>query len=341
MLSFENDYSEGAHPKILERLIAANMDQYPGYGSDEVCESAKAKISRACDDEDARIFFLVGGTQTNQVVIDAMLAEYEGVMAAETGHVNVHEAGAIEATGHKVLALPSHDGKIDASELDEYLDVFLADDNRDHMVWPGLTYISQPTEYGTLYTKAELEAVADACHRHGIPLFVDGARMGYGLASKANDVGLPDMARIADAFYIGGTKVGALMGEAVVFTHRNMPEHFLTIVKRHGALLAKGFLLGLEFDTLFTDDLYTDIARNANEQADRIRAALIAKGYEMPLVNATNQIFVNLPDERYEELGRRVRLSFWEKSDATHTVVRIATSWATTPEHVDQLIALL
>ena len=341
MLSFENDYSEGAHPKIFERLIAANMDQYSGYGSDEVCEAAKAKIRKACDDKDAQIFFLVGGTQTNQVVIDSMLAEYEGVVAAETGHVNVHEAGAIEATGHKVLTLPSRDGKIDAAELDAYLETFLADGNRDHMVWPGLTYISQPTEYGTMYTKAELEAIADACHRHDIPLFVDGARMGYGLTSRVNDVMLPDLARIADAFYIGGTKVGALMGEAVVFTHRNMPKQFLTIVKRHGALLAKGFLLGLQFDTLFTDDLYTRIARNANEQADRIREALTAKGYEMPLVNATNQIFVNLPNDRYEELSKRVRLSFWEKGDDTHTVVRIATSWATTPEHVDQLIDML
>ncbi|NMN00018.1 amino acid lyase [Bifidobacterium sp. DSM 109958] len=341
MLSFENDYSEGAHPRILARIAAANMDQYPGYGSDEVCESAKARIRGACGDEDAEIFFLVGGTQTNQIVIDAMTAEYEGVVAVETGHVNVHEAGAIEATGRKVLALPAHDGKMDADELDAYCAAFLADANRDHMVWPGIVYVSHPTEYGTLYTKAELEAISDVCRRRGIPLFVDGARLGYGLTARGTDVTLEDLARLADVFYIGGTKVGALMGEAVVFTHRNMPKHFLTIVKRHGALLAKGFLLGLQFDELFTDDLYTRIARNANVQADRIRAALAAGGYEMPLVNATNQIFVTLPNARYAQLSRRVRLSFWERADASHTTVRIATSWATTDEHVDRLVALL
>lgn len=341
MLSFENDYSEGAHPAVFERLMTQNMHQYSGYGSDEACESAKARIRKACDDEDAEIFFLVGGTQTNQVVIDAMTAQYEGVIAAETGHVNVHEAGAIEATGHKVLTVPAHGGKMDARELDAYCRTFFADGNRDHMVWPGIVYISQPTEYGTLYTKAELESIAAVCRGHGIPLFIDGARMGYGLTARGADVTLADIARIADVFYIGGTKVGALMGEAVVFTHRNMPKHFLTIVKRHGALLAKGFLLGLQFDALFTDDLYLRIARNANEQADRIRRVLTAKGYEMPIVNATNQIFVRLTDARYAQLSRRVKLSFWEKSGPNHTVVRIATSWATTPEHVDRLIALL
>ena len=341
MLSFENDYSEGAHPRILARIAAANMDQYPGYGSDAACESAKRRIRAACGDEDAEIFFLVGGTQTNQIVIDAMTAEYEGVVAVRTGHVNVHEAGAIEATGRKVLTLPDHHGKMDAAELDAYCTAFHADGNRDHMVWPGIVYVSHPTEYGTLYTRAQLEAIADVCHRHGIPLFVDGARLGYGLTAAGTDVTLEDMARIADVFYIGGTKVGALMGEAVVFTHRNMPRHFLTIVKRRGALLAKGFLLGLQFDELFTDGLYTRIARNANVQADRIRKALVAEGYDMPLVNATNQIFVTLPNARYERLSHRVRMSFWERADDTHTVVRLATSWATTDEHVDRLIALL
>lgn len=341
MLSFENDYSEGAHPAILERIAQANMDQYPGYGSDEICEMAKAKIRKTCADDDAQIFFLVGGTQTNQVVIDSLLTEVEGVVAVETGHVNVHEAGAIEATGHKVLTLPAHDGKMNADELDAYCATFMADGNRDHMVWPGMVYISHPTEYGTLYSKAELTALHDVCRKYDIPLFVDGARLGYGLTARGTDVALPDLARLADAFYIGGTKVGALMGEAVVFTHGNMPRHFLTIVKRHGALLAKGFLLGLQFDTLFTDDLYTAIARNANAQADRIREALTVKGYDMPLVNTTNQIFVTLTDERYEELSARVRLSFWEKPDAGHTTVRIATSWATTDEHVSEFISLL
>ncbi|KAB8291491.1 threonine aldolase family protein [Bifidobacterium avesanii] len=341
MLSFENDYSEGAHPAILERIAKANMDQYPGYGSDAICESAKAKIREACGDADAEVFFLVGGTQTNQVVIDSMLSEVEGVVAVDTGHVNVHEAGAIEATGHKVLTLPAHDGKMDAGELDAYCAAFMADGNRDHMVWPGMVYVSHPTEYGTLYTKAELGALHAVCGKYGIPLFVDGARLGYGLTARGADVTMADLARLADVFYVGGTKVGALMGEAVVFTHRNMPRHFLTIVKRHGALLAKGFLLGIQFDTLFTDGLYTAIARHANEQADRIREALTAKGYVMPLVNTTNQIFVTLSDERYRELTAKVRLGFWEKPDAEHTTVRIATSWATTDEHVDELIALL
>ena len=334
MLSFENDYSCAATPEIIARLAETAPNQYPGYGTDDVCESAKAKIREACACPDAEIFFLVGGTQTNQVVIDAITPPYAGVVAATTGHVNVHEAGAIEFTGHKVLTLPHHDGKIDADELDEYCATFYADGNYTHMVFPGCVYISQATEYGTLYTLAELEAIRKVCTKYDMPLFIDGARLG-------NDVTIEDIARLADVFYIGGTKVGAMFGEAVVFTHGNMPKHFVTIVKQHGALLAKGWLLGLQFDTLFTDGLYLRIARHANDAADRIRKVLVERGYTLTFDAPTNQIFVTLDNETSERLQRDVRLGFTEKADDTHTVMRICTSWATTPEEVDQLIELL
>ncbi|WP_094664762.1 threonine aldolase family protein [Bifidobacterium tissieri] len=368
MLSFENDYSEGAHPAILQRLIDTNMEQITGYGMDQYCESAKERIREACGCPDASVWFLVGGTQTNMTVIDTITPPYSGVVAAESGHVNVHEAGAIEATGHKVLTLPQHNGKIDAAELRNFCATFYADDNYEHMVFPGSVYVSQCTEYGTLYTKTELEAIADVCHEYGIPLFVDGARLGYALTANGNDVTLRDLARIADVFYIGGTKVGALMGEAVVFPRGNAPAHFLTLVKQHGALLAKGWLLGVQFDTLFspiapasaasdtanssdnsnsnaTDPentiLYTHIARNANVAAERIRAALREKGYRFAFEAPTNQIFVVLDQPTIDRLSEHVRLGFMEKYDDTHSVMRICTSWATTPEHVDQLIALL
>ncbi|MDD6086573.1 MAG: aminotransferase class I/II-fold pyridoxal phosphate-dependent enzyme, partial [Bifidobacterium boum] len=285
--------------------------------------------------------FISGGTQTNQLVIDTMLQPYEGVVAAASGHVNVHEAGAIEATGHKVLTVPQHDGLIDAGELREYCETFYADDNHEHMVFPGMVYISHPTEYGTLYTKAQLEAIAAVCHEYHMPLFIDGARLGYGLVASGTDVTLPDIARIADVFYIGGTKVGALFGEAVVFTKGNMPKHFTAQIKQHGALMAKGWLMGLQFDTLFTDGLYTRIARNADEMADRIREALRAKGYRMVYENTTNQIFVSFDHATVERLEREVRLGFMERYDDDHTVMRICTSWATTAELVDRLIDLL
>ena len=256
------------------------------------------------------MWFLVGGTQTNQTVIDTMLAPYEGVVTVDSGHPNVHEAGAIESTGHKVITLPHHAGKLDAAELDDYCATFYADDNHEHMVFPGLVYISHPTEYGTIYGKAELEAIAETAHRHGMPLFVDGARLGYGLTAAGTDVTLPDLARIADVFYIGGTKVGALFGEAVVFTKGNTPKHFLTQIKQHGALLAKGWLLGLQFGTLT---------------------------FEAP----TNQVFVTLDHPTIERLQAHVRMGFMEKADNEHTVMRLCTSWATTDEQVDQLIALL
>ena len=341
MLSFENDYSRAAHPAVLEAVAEANNHLYSGYGSDELSDQAKAKIREACGQPDADVWFLVGGTQTNQTIIDSITPQYAGVIAASTGHVNVHEAGAIEFTGHKVLTLPHHDGKIDATELDEYCATFYADGNYTHMVFPGCVYISQATEYGTLYTLAELEAIRKVCTKYDMPLFIDGARLGYALTATGNDVTLEDIARIADVFYIGGTKVGAMFGEAVVFTHGNMPKNFVTLVKQHGALLAKGWLLGVQFDTLFTDDLYCRIARHANDAADRIREVLVERGYTLTFDAPTNQIFITLDNATSERLQRNVRLGFMEKADDTHTVMRICTSWATTDEQVEQLIALL
>ena len=261
MLYFLNDYSEGAHEKVLQHLIDTNMEQLPGYGTDHYCEEAKEKIKKACGCEDAEVFLLTGGTQTNQIVIDTMLQPYEGVVASSCGHVNTHEAGAIESTGHKVLTVPHKNGKLDADDLREYVQTFYADASHDHMVFPGMVYISHPSEYGTLYTKNELERLSAVCREFDMPLFLDGARLGYGLMSPKCDITLPELSQLCDVFYIGGTKVGALFGEAAVFTKHNMPRYFSTIAKQHGALLAKGRLLGLQFDTLFTDDLYFRISK--------------------------------------------------------------------------------
>ena len=263
------------------------------------------------------------------------------MIAADTGHISVHEAGAIESTGHKVITLPHHAGKLDAAELDDYCATFYADDNHEHMVFPGLVYISHPTEYGTIYGKAELEVIAETAHRHGMPLFVDGARLGYGLTAAGTDVTLPDLARIADVFYIGGTKVGALFGEAVVFTKGNTPKHFLTQIKQHGALLAKGWLLGLQFGTLFTDDLYQTISKNAIETAAVLKKGLAEKGYSFFMDSPTNQVFIVLSNEQLAALEGKAKFGFWEKYDDTHTVVRIATSWATRMEEVEQLLELM
>ena len=341
MLSFENDYSEGAHPKILQRFVETNLEQVPGYGSDPYCDSAKEKIRVACSCPDAEIFFLVGGTQTNAVVIDSMLQAYEGVVSAQTGHVNAHEAGAIEYTGHKVLSIPQYDGKMKASDLEAYLKTFWQDESHEHMVFPGMVYISHPTEYGTLYTKQELADLSAICRCYEIPLYLDGARLGYGLMSKHTDVTLPDIAELCDVFYIGGTKVGALCGEAVVFTKHNMPKYFVTHVKQHGALLAKGRLAGVQFDTLFTDNLYFEISKHAIEMAELLKQGFAEKGYTFHIDSPTNQQFIVLDDEKYNELQKQVRCCFWEKPDDTHTVVRFATSWATQKENIDELMKLL
>ncbi|MBQ5857408.1 MAG: low specificity L-threonine aldolase, partial [Peptococcaceae bacterium] len=290
---------------------------------------------------EAEIFFLVGGTQTNAVVIDSMLQAYEGVVSVQTGHVNAHEAGAIEYTGHKVLSIPQYEGKMKAGDLEAYLKTFWQDESHEHMVFPGMVYISHPTEYGTLYSKQELTDLSAVCRRYEIPLYLDGARLGYGLMSKNTDVTLPDIAELCDVFYIGGTKVGALCGEAVVFTKHNMPKYFVTHVKQHGALLAKGRLAGVQFDTLFTDNLYFEISRHAIEMAELLKQGLAEKGYTFHLDSPTNQQFIVLDDEQYNELQKQVRCCFWEKPDDTHTVVRFATSWATPKENIDKLMELL
>lgn len=341
MLSFESDYIEGAHPKILEALVKTNMESLSGYGADEYTKIAKEKIAAACALQDAQIAFLTGGTQTNQIVIDTMLHQYEGVIAAQSGHVSVHEAGAIEFTGRKVLILPSHNGKILASELDSFISDFYNDGNHEHMVFPGMVYISHPTEYGTLYSKNEMTEISKVCRKHKIPLFLDGARLGYGLMSNQSDLTLPDIAELCDVFYIGGTKVGALCGEAVVFTKKNMPLHFEHLVKKHGALLAKGRLLAIQFDTLFTDDLYFKISRNAIDRAEELKTLFTKKNYKFFIDSPTNQQFVILENSKLKELQKNVKFAFWEKYDETHTVVRFATSWATTSEKISELEKLL
>ena len=339
MLFFENDYCEGAHEAILKRLAETNMEKVPGYGRDFYCDQAKEKIKEACGCPNGEVYFLVGGTQTNSVVIASMLNRYEGVLSAVTGHVNSHEAGAIEFTGHKVLPLPQKDGKISAADLKAYLETYYADESFDHMVFPGMVYISHPTEYGTLYTRQELADISQVCRKYEIPLFMDGARLGYGLAADT-DVTLKDIAEYTDVFYIGGTKVGALCGEAVVFPEK-APKHFFTMIKQQGALLAKGRLLGIQFDTLFTDNLYQEISKNAIDTAAKLKKALKEKNYKLFIDSPTNQIFVILENAKMEKLGEKVRFSFWEKYDETHTVVRFATSWATKMEDIEALIAIL
>lgn len=340
MLSFENDYNQGAHRLILRRLLELNEESQPGYGSDTYCESARQKIRAACACPEADVFFLAGGTQTNATVIDSLLKSYEGVVAAETGHISVHEAGAVESSGHKVLELPQHQGKLAAGDVEAYLHTFWQDANREHMVFPGMVYISHPTEYGTLYTKEELEELSSVCQKYEIPLFLDGARMGYGLAAEGTDVTLLLIAQCCDVFYIGGTKVGALFGEAVVFP-KKAPKHFMTIVKQHGALLAKGWLLGIQFDVLFTDDLYFKISRHAIHMAERMKDGFRKKGYPFYLESPTNQQFVILENEKMEKLRSKVAFSFWETMDEKHTVVRFVTSWATKEEELDRLLELL
>jgi len=341
MISFESDYIAGAHPQILKRLSETNFEPLSGYGSDKYCASAIEKIKAACECEDAEVHFITGGTQTNSIVISTMLRDYEGVVAADTGHISTHEAGAVEYTGHKVLTIPNHEGKISGDELEAYISNFYNDGNHEHMVFPGMVYISHPTEYGTLYSKAELAQISRICNKYEMPLFLDGARLGYGLMSKQTDVTLTDIARLCDVFYIGGTKVGALCGEAVVFTKRNAPKHFMTMVKQHGALLAKGRLLGIQFDTLFTNNLYFEISAYAIEMAERLKKMFKEKGYTFYLESPTNQQFLLLEDSEMERLKEKVAFSFWEKADENHTVVRFATSWSTTEEDMKKLEEIL
>jgi threonine aldolase len=337
MVSFESDYTTGAHPRLLRRLVETNREPLPGYGADPYSARAKEKIRAAVGMEDAEVEFLAGGTQTNAVVISAMLSDCEGVIAAQTGHVSAHEAGAIEYTGHKVLTLPQEDGKIRPETLARYLADFFSDENRGHMVFPGMAYVSHPTEYGTLYAKSELEAISEICGRYGITLYLDGARLGCGLMSRAADLTLPDIARLCGVFSIGGTKVGALCGEAVVFTRHNEPARFLTSVKKRGALLAKGRLLGVQFDALFTDGLYFRISRHAVDMAERMKALFAARGFRFFVDSPTNQQFVILENGYMERLAEKIGFCRWEKYDADHTVVRFAASWSTTEEDLAAL----
>ncbi|GIO10050.1 amino acid lyase [Brevibacillus reuszeri] len=338
MIRFENDYAEGAHERILKRLLETNEEQTPGYGMDKYCENAKAYIRKACDMENADVHLLVGGTQTNTTVIASILRPHQGAVAASTGHIAVHETGAIEATGHKVLTLPSDDGKIRAEQVKEVYDAHWNDVTHEHMVQPGLVYISHPTENGTTYSRAELEALSKVCREHGLPLFLDGARLGYGLVSKDSDLSLADIARLCDVFYIGGTKVGALCGEAVVITNDALKKDFRYFIKQRGGLLAKGRLLGIQFEALFEDGLYYEIASHAVEMAMMIREAFIEKGYSFRYDSVTNQQFPILHHDVLSELGKKYSFSLWEKFDDNHSVVRFCTSWATKKENVEMLI---
>lgn len=353
MIYFNCDYNEGAHPEILQRMVKTNMEQTIGYGCDEYCDEARALIRKECKAPDAEVQFLVGGTQANATIILTALRSYQGVLCAETGHINVHETGAVEADGHKVLGLPSFDGKITAKQVEDAYQAHMNDGSFEHMVQPKMVYISQPTELGTMYTLSELKALSDVCRKNGLYLFVDGARLGYGLVAEGNDVFLPDLARLTDVFYIGGTKLGALFGEAVVITHPELKKDFRYFIKQKGAMLAKGRLLGLQFATLF-DASYLDVASlkemeegatnlymkgglHAIKQAKQIREALDLKRIPYLVPNNTNQIFPIFEDEALAKLSEKYITSYQERVDEMHSAVRICTSWATKQEDVEAL----
>ena len=338
MIRFQCDYAEGAHPSILKKLEETNFDQTAGYGMDPYCDSARERIKKLCNNENVDVHFLVGGTQTNFTVISSVLRPYQGVIAAHTGHINVHETGAVEATGHKVLPILSEDGKITAAQVREMCNAHWDDADHEHMVQPGMVYISHPTENGTLYQKEELQALYDTCREFVLPLFLDGARLGYGLMSEASDLALEDIAKLTDVFYIGGTKVGALFGEAVVITKPELKRDFRYMIKRGGGMLAKGRLLGIQFDILFTEGLYFEISKHADDLAMRLKEAFIKKGYPLRYDSYTNQQFPILPDEHLDKLKEKYAYGFWEKIDDAHSAVRFCTSWATREEAVEELI---
>ena len=339
MIYFNNDYSEGCHEKVLQALNATNMEQTMGYGEDAYCAAAAEKIRAKCGREDIAVHFLVGGTQANLTVIDAALRPHQGALGADTAHIHVHETGAVEATGHKVLWVPHHQGKITAQQVRQTVREHYASSSFEHTVQPKLVYISQPTELGTLYTLRELEDLSAACRELGLYLFVDGARLGYGLSARGNDVTMQDLARLCDVFYIGGTKVGALFGEAVVICHPALQEDFRYLIKQHGGMLAKGRLLGVQFGVLMENDLYEQIAAQADRLADRLRAALHALDVPFLVESTTNQLFPILPDTVLEELAKTYVFSEQERVDEAHRAVRFCTSWATRPENVEQLCA--
>ena len=337
MVSFECDYNNGAHPKVLENLVKYNGAHPTPYGFDEFSERAKDRIREACGLPDAQIFFLTGGTQTNATTIDSMLYQYEGVICVGSGHINVHEAGAVEFTEHKIITIADTDGKMEAAVLDKYLDDYMHDGNKDHAVHPGLVYITFPTEFGTLYTAKELSDIYQVCQRYDIPLYIDGARLGYGLMAENCDVSLPYLARHCDVFYIGGTKIGALCGEAVVFTNRKAHKHFFSIQKQHGAVIAKGALIGLQFEALFTDDLYFELSRHAIKMAMRMKDIFIRKHLDFFVDSPTNQQFVIIDNEQVGRLDSKIGFTHFGQSDKHHTICRFVTSWATTDEELDEL----
>ena len=345
MLRFECDYGEGAAPAVLELMQKTNFDQTPGYGEDSYCAAAADKIRALCDAPDAAVHFFVGATQANLTVIDAALKPWQGVLCADSGHIHVHETGAVEATGHKCLALPNKNGKITARQIRHAVEEHRANASHEHEVQPGMVYISNPTEVGTLYNKEELTDISAACYELGLYLFVDGARMAYGLTSPANDLSLQDYAALCDVFYLGGTKCGALFGEAVVITNDDLKPDFRYCLKQHGGMLAKGRLLGEQFLALLDGEdgsgssLYFTMAKKADEQALRIRAAFEAKGCKVLHDSPTNQQFFVLPDEWYDKLAETYAMTHMGKPDKHHTAVRVCTSWATKDEAVEQLIA--
>ena len=339
MILFQCDYNEGAHPKVMEKLMETNLEQTVGYGEDEHCARAAALIRKACGDDSLTVHFLVGGTQANMTVIAAALRPHQGVIAAQTGHINGHETGAVEATGHKVLALPQKDGKISASQVKDLCEAHLNDASFEHTVQPKMVYISNPTEYGTLYTRKELEALHEVCRRYGLYLFLDGARLGYGLAAADNELDLPMIAACCDVFYIGGTKVGALFGEAVVMSNDELKKDFRYLIKQKGGMLAKGRLLGVQFEALFEDGLYMEISRHADRLADKLREAFTQAGFPFLVENQTNQIFPVIPDSVLKKLGENYGYTYQERVDETHSAVRFCTSWATKEDNIDRLIA--
>ena len=337
MVYFTSDYSAGAHPEVLKRLCDTNCEHTPGYGEDAYCAAAKEKIRKEAGCPDAEIEFLVGGTQTNAAVISTVLRDFEGVISADTGHIHVHEAGAVEYTGHKVLTVPHKEGKITAEALSRFLDAHEAEPSREHTVFPGMVYISHPTELGTLYSKRELEELSGICRGRGLTLFLDGARLCYGLMSGKSDMTLPDIARLCDVFTVGGTKAGALFGEAVVFTRGNRPAHFMNSVKKRGAMLAKGRLLGVQFDALFTDGLFWRIGKKADEKAMRMREVFSRHGIGFFIESYTNQQFVVLDAGVAAELGKSIAFEIWEKLDDSRVAVRFVTGWTACDGDIDAL----
>ncbi len=339
MIRFNSDYQEGAHPRILEKLIETNMVQTNGYGEDPFCDEAKALIKKVCKAENADVHFLVGGTQTNFTFLSAAMRPYQGVISAASGHIAVHETGSVEATGHKVIELPHVNGKINAAQVSEYCRLHFSDDSHEHMVMPKVVYISQPTEYGTLYSKEELLAIRAVCDEWKLYLFIDGARMGYGLASEVCDVDLPFLAEVTDAFYIGGTKQGALFGEALVISNEALKPDFRYVIKQKGGMLAKGRLLGVQFIELFKDGLYFELSAHAHKLAMKLKAAFIEMGLPFLIESPTNQQFPILPDSALEELKKDYAYSYIQRVDESHSCVRFCTGWATLEENVDRLIA--